>query len=148
MRALRLCVCEREECVCAGGEGIISGSTVGGFQADGGGEVGGLSSSIFHGFSPFRSAASHTRLTGPFSFIPKHLSQTRRARGFGRLWRQEVAATRVRGDTRVFFIGRSRLFSRSGCSVVVLRIAVFRGVCLFAVAQREEGQFWSGLFPL
>lgn len=67
---------------------------------------GGLSSSIFHGFSPFRSAASHTRLTGPFSFISKHLSQTRRARGFGRL-RQEVAATQVRGDTRVFFLSVS-----------------------------------------
>lgn len=80
------------------------GTQWGVFKPEGGG--GGLSSSIFHGFSPFRSAASHTRLTGPFSFISKHLSQTRRARGFGRL-RQEVAATRVRGDTRgFFFIGR------------------------------------------
>lgn len=103
MQALRSCVhvCVRSVCVCAGGEGIISGRTVGGFQAWGWGGGWG-SSSIFHGFSPFRSAASHTGLTGLFSFISKHLSQTRRAPGFGRL-PQEVAAPRVRGATWVFF---------------------------------------------
>lgn len=121
-RCVCVCVCEREECLCAGGEGIIS-MHCGGFSSLEG--AGGLSSSIFHGFSPFRSAASHTRLTGPFSFISRHLWQTRRARGSGRLL-QEAAATRVRGDAQVFFPQSAVTVQQMG----VQRCCCFKDCCI------------------
>lgn len=55
--------------MCVEGERIMSGSTVGGAPASGGGEVKWiLLSSIFHGSSPFRSVASVHAADGSILF--------------------------------------------------------------------------------
>lgn len=110
----------------------------------------GVSSSIFHGFSPFRSAASHTRLTGPFCFISEHLSQTRRARGLGRLL-QEAAAARVRGDTHAhwFFIVCFQLFTSDCPADLGAALLVFSGrLCLEGETRLwKKSSFGAVYFP-
>lgn len=74
---MHVCEAQREECVCAGGEGIMSGSAVGGLPASrGGGEVDFFSHPFFMAFLLSDLQSLYIRLTGRFSFIFKHLLGT------------------------------------------------------------------------
>lgn len=76
------------ECVCAGGEGIMSGSTVGGFPASrGGGEVDFFSHPFFMAFLLSDLQSLYIRPTGRFSFIFKHLLGTKHVCVWWRLGR-------------------------------------------------------------